>query len=50
MERANRYLETSFLPGRRFESPTDFNAQLGLWLPTANSRVHSRLRCRPCGR
>lgn len=38
MERANRYLETSFLPGRTFTSPTDFNAQLQQWLPTANSR------------
>ena len=28
VERANGYLETSFLPGRRFASPADFNAQL----------------------
>jgi hypothetical protein len=27
-ERANGYLETSFLPGRRFASPAGFNAQL----------------------
>ncbi|PBI89431.1 hypothetical protein BKP42_58440 [Rhodococcus erythropolis] len=26
------YLETSFLPGRRFTSPTDFNTQLQGWL------------------
>ena len=28
VERANGYLETSFLPGRRFASPGDFSAQL----------------------
>ena len=33
VERANSYLETSFMPGRRFESPQDFNAQLAMWLP-----------------
>lgn len=38
VERANRYLETSFLPGRSFASPQDFNDQLGQWLPTANMR------------
>jgi transposase len=47
VERANRYLETSFLPGRRFASPGDFNAQLGDWLTKANNRVHATLRCRP---
>ncbi len=50
VERANRYLETSFLPGRRFESPADFNDQLDSWLPVANNRVHSTLRCRPSER
>lgn len=50
VERANRYLETSFLPGRRFSSPADFNAQLALWLRRANNRVHSTLRCRPSER
>ena len=29
VERANRYLETSFLPGRVFVSPQDFNTQRG---------------------
>ncbi|MBF6302967.1 IS21 family transposase [Nocardia amamiensis] len=38
VERANQYLETSFLPGRRFVSPADFNTQLGEWLPRANYR------------
>ena len=28
VERANQFLETSFLPGRTFASPEDFNAQL----------------------
>jgi len=32
VERANGYLETSFLPGRTFVSPDDFNAQLADWL------------------
>ena len=32
VERANGYLETSFLPGRTFTSPADFNAQLAGWL------------------
>ena len=40
VERANGYLETSFLPGRRFASPADFNAQLGGWLVRANTRQH----------
>jgi hypothetical protein len=50
VERANQYLETSFLPGRRFSSPQDFNAQLALWLRRANNRMHSTLRCRPSER
>ena len=50
VERANRYLETSFLPGRRFASPQDFNDQLAQWLPLANQRTHRRIRCRPCDR
>lgn len=50
VERANGYLETSFLPGRRFSSPADFNSQLGVWLEKANNRVHRTLRCRPLDR
>lgn len=46
-ERANRYMETSFLPGRAFESPQDFNDQLGQWLPLANSRRVRVLDGRP---
>jgi transposase len=43
VERANGYLETSFLPGRGFGSPQDFNAQLHDWLVTANARKHRGL-------
>ena len=50
VERAHRYLETSFLPGRSFISPEDFNAQLSSWLPRANGRVHRRIDCRPTDR
>ncbi len=47
VERANQYLETSFLPGRDFTSPADFNAQLGAWLPRANARTVRALAARP---
>jgi transposase len=50
VERANGYLETSFLPGRRFSSPADFNTQLAAWLVRANARQHRRLGCRPVDR
>ena len=50
VERANRYLETSFLPGRRFAGPQDFNDQLVEWLQLANERTHRRIGCRPCDR
>ena len=47
VERANGYLETSFLPGRSFSSPGDFNTQLAAWLPTANSRTVRALQAQP---
>jgi transposase len=50
VERANGYLETSFLPGRRFVSPSDFNTQLAGWIARANQRQHRRLGCRPVDR
>lgn len=50
VERANGYLETSFLPGRVFTSPADFNAQLADWLPRANRRFHRSLQARPADR
>ena len=50
VERANGYLETSFLPGRVFISPQDFNAQLGQWLALANARRKRSLGCAPSDR
>jgi transposase len=50
VERANGYLETSFLPGRVFASPTDFNVQLADWLTKANRRIHRTLQTRPADR
>ena len=50
VERANGYLETSFLPGRTFASPGDFNAQLAQWLSRANARHHRSLGARPVDR
>jgi hypothetical protein len=47
VERANGYLETSFLPGRSFEDVADFNGQLGVWLGRANQRIHGTTRVRP---
>jgi transposase len=48
VERANGYLETSFLPGRQFRSPGDFNAQLNDWLVvTANTRTVRSIGARP---
>ncbi|MCV7155763.1 MULTISPECIES: IS21 family transposase [Mycolicibacterium] len=47
VERANRYLETSFLSGRSFASPADFNDQLAQWLPVANARRVRVLDGRP---
>lgn len=47
VERMNGYFETSFLPGREFASPADFNTQLGLWLPKANARTVRALKARP---
>ncbi|NMM25401.1 MAG: hypothetical protein HHJ11_18345 [Phycicoccus sp.] len=47
MERANQYLETSFIPGRSFTGPADFNTQLTAWLPLANSRIVRRTAARP---
>ncbi|GGW81237.1 hypothetical protein GCM10010350_77540 [Streptomyces galilaeus] len=50
VERANGYLETSFLPGRVFTSPADFNIQLADWLTRANRRIHRTLQARPADR
>jgi transposase len=50
IERAYDYLERSFLPGRRFASPADFNAQLQGWLSLANTRARRALGCAPADR
>jgi transposase len=50
VERANGYLETSFLPGRAFASPADFNAQLTEWLALVNQRPRRVLGCAPADR
>lgn len=47
VERANQFLQTSFMPGRTFTSGTDFNTQLAGWLPVANSRLVRATGARP---
>lgn len=47
VERNNGFLETSFLPGRRFASPADFNEQLTGWLEKANARTVRSIAGRP---
>lgn len=47
VERANQFLETSFMPGRQFSSPDDYNTQLAAWLPHANSRLLRRTGQKP---
>jgi hypothetical protein len=47
VERRNGYFETSFMPGRAFASPADFNAQFGEWLARANAREVRTIRARP---
>jgi transposase len=50
IERAHDYLERSFLPGRVFGSPVDFNTQLQQWLDVVNSRPRRALGCSPAER
>jgi transposase len=50
IERAHDYLERSFLPGRVFTGPGDFNAQLQAWLATVNTRIRRVLGCAPTDR
>ena len=47
VERRNGFFETSFMPGRTFVSPGDFNAQFTEWLEGANRRVVRTLKARP---
>ena len=50
IERFHDYLETSFLPGRTFTGPEDFNTQLNEWLELANGRRKRVLGCAPADR
>jgi transposase len=50
IERLHDYLERSFLPGRSFCSPLDFNFQLQAWLGIANRRRKRSLGCAPADR
>lgn len=50
VERRNGWFETSFMPGRSFASPTDFNVQFGDWLQIANRRVVRTLGASPLDR
>jgi transposase len=50
IERAHDYLERSFLPGRTFTGPGDFNAQLQHWLSLVNTRRRRALGCAPTDR
>lgn len=47
VERRNGFFETSFMPGRDFASPADFNDQFGSWLERANRREVRTLKARP---
>ena len=50
VERFHDYLERSWLPGREFTSPADFNAQLSSWVTTVNTRWRRHLECAPSDR
>lgn len=47
VERRNGWLETSFMPGRTFVSPADFNLQLADWLQKANSKKVRTIKAAP---
>ena len=47
VERRNGYFETSFMPGRTFRSPADFNTQFADWLRIANARVVRTIKAKP---
>jgi transposase len=50
IERAHDHLERSFLPGRGFASPAQFNDQLAQWLAVVNTRPRRALGCAPTER
>jgi hypothetical protein len=47
VERRNGWFETSFMPGRTFKSPGDFNDQFTDWLTKANGRVVRTVKAAP---
>ncbi len=47
VERRNGWFETSFMPGRTFTSPADFNTQFTDWLGKANARVVRTIKAAP---
>jgi hypothetical protein len=47
VERRNGFFETSFMPGRSFDSAADFNAQFTDWIDGANRRMVRTIRARP---
>lgn len=50
IERCHDHLERSFLPGRTFTGPDDFNTQLHEWLAVVNTRRRRALGCAPTDR
>jgi transposase len=50
LERVHGYLETSFLPGRSFTGPADFNTQLSGFFAQANRRWRRAMGCAPVDR
>jgi transposase len=50
VERRNGFFETSFMPGRDFASPGDFNTQFVEWLGKANARIVRTIKTRPVDR
>jgi transposase len=47
VEHRNGWFETSFMPGRSFASPADFNDQFIGWLEGANQRVVRTIKAAP---
>lgn len=47
VERRNGWMESSFMPGRTFASPADFNARLADWLEGANAKNVRTIKARP---
>lgn len=50
VERRNGWFESSFMPGRSFVSPHDFNEQFASWLALKNQRVVRTTRSAPTSR